>query len=77
MKGISAAKVIIEGQGTGVTGQVGLHALGVFADEFGLGPALSAQTPWTGERVPAHDRGTVLTHGHVDAGRRRACVRAR
>ncbi len=75
MKGISAAKVIIEGQGTGVTGQVGLHALGVFADELDLGPALSAQIPWSGERAPVHDRGTVLTHAMLMlAGGGHACA---
>ena len=39
---------------------VGLHALGRFADRVGLGDALSAAIPWSGERFPLHDRGKVL-----------------
>jgi hypothetical protein len=33
----------------------------VLADRLGLGDALSAQIPPAGERLPLHDRGTVLT----------------
>ncbi len=39
---------------------VRLHALGSFADRLGLGDALSARIPITGERLPLHDRGKVL-----------------
>lgn len=39
---------------------VGLHALGRFADRLGLGDALSSAIPWTGERLPIHDRGKVV-----------------
>lgn len=41
---------------------VGLHALGAFADQLGLGAALSARIPVTGKRPPRHDRGKVLVH---------------
>jgi hypothetical protein len=37
-----------------------LHALGRFADRFGLGAGLSEQIRWRGARDPGHDRGTVL-----------------
>jgi hypothetical protein len=40
---------------------IGLHALGALADRLGLGDALSARIPPAGERLPLHDRGTVLT----------------
>lgn len=35
-------------------------ALGRFADRLGLGDALSARVPWTGERAAQHDRGKLL-----------------
>jgi hypothetical protein len=54
--------VIVEPGGTGVVAHVGLHALGWFADRLGLGDALSARIPLTGERLPVHDRGKVLVH---------------
>lgn len=47
---------------TGWWPMVGLHALGAFADRLGLGDALSAAVPPTGERLPVHDRGKVLCH---------------
>lgn len=62
MNGISAAHVIVEPGGTGVVAHVGLHALGCFADRLGLGDALSARIPLSGERLPVHDRGKVLVH---------------
>jgi hypothetical protein len=60
VNGISASHVIVEPGGTGVVAHVGLHALGCFADRLGLGDALSARIPLTGERLPVHDRGKVL-----------------
>ncbi len=62
MNGNSTRKVSVEAGGKGVVAHVGLHALGAFADRFGLGDSLSAKVPWTGERAPGHDRGKVLTH---------------
>ena len=58
----SVMNVSVEANGTQVVAHAGLHALGAFADGIGLGRALSAAVPWTGERAPLHDRGTVLTH---------------
>ena len=62
MNGTSARRVVVEPGGAGVVAHVGLHALGAFADRLGLGDALSAKIPWTGERAPLHDRGKVLVH---------------
>lgn len=50
----------MEGGGEQVVAHVGLHALGSFGDRLGLGSALSARIPITGERLPLHDRGKVL-----------------
>ena len=60
MNGNSTARVTVEPGGAGVVAHVGLHALGSFADRLGLGDSLSARIPWTGERMPLHDRGKVL-----------------
>ena len=60
MNGTSTRRVVVEPGGAGVVAHVGLHALGAFADRLGLGDALSARIPWTGERAPLHDRGKVL-----------------
>jgi hypothetical protein len=52
-----------------------LHALGAFADRLGLGDSLSAGIPITGERLPLHDRGKVLTQAMLMlAGGGEACV---
>jgi hypothetical protein len=59
--GNSTVSVVVEGSGKGVVAHVGLHALGMFADRLGLGDSLSARIPVTGERLPVHDRGKVLT----------------
>jgi hypothetical protein len=56
----STVAVRVETGGDQVVAHVGLHALGSFADRVGLGEALSAQVPVTGERLPVHDRGKVL-----------------
>jgi hypothetical protein len=56
----STSRVTVEPGGAGVVAHVGLHALGYFADRLGLGDALSARIPSTGERFPLHDRGKVL-----------------
>ena len=58
----SVLNVDVECGGTQVVAHAGLHALGSFADRIGLGAALSTAVPWSGERAPTHDRGTVLTH---------------
>ena len=61
VKATSTLSVGVEAGGTQVVAHVGLHALGRFADRVGLPSALSAAVPWSGERAPRHDRGTVLT----------------
>ena len=63
MNGISTRNVKIETAATGVVGHVGLHALGAYADQVGLGRALSARIAGpSGERPWLHDRGKVLVH---------------
>lgn len=52
----------VESDGTGVVAHVGLHAMGAFSDRLGLSHSLSSRIPARGERLPVHDRGTVLTH---------------
>ena len=61
MNGSSTRSLVVEPGGTQVVAHAGLHALGRFADRVGLGAAISGVVPWTGERAPDHDRGTVLT----------------
>ncbi len=61
MDGNSTRRVVVEAGGEQVVAHVGLHALGHLGDRLGLGAALSGVIPWTGERAPGHDRGTVLT----------------
>lgn len=71
----SALSAVVEGSGTGVVAHVGLHALGSFADRLGLGDSLSARIPITGERLPLHDRGKVLTQAMLMlAGGGEACA---
>jgi len=71
----STARVVVEGSGAGVVAHVGLHALGAFADRLGLGDSLSARIPFTGERLPLHDRGKVLTQAMLMlAGGGEACA---
>lgn len=53
----------------------GLWALGRFCDGLGLGEALSAAVPHSGERAPVHDRGKVLVHALLMlAGGGEACA---
>jgi hypothetical protein len=61
VQGNSVVPVVVGAGGAQVVAHVGLHALGAFADRLGLGDALSARIPITGERLPLHDRGKVLT----------------
>lgn len=61
MNGTSTLKAVVECGGDQVVAHVGLHALGRFADRLGLGDGLSARIAVTGERLPLHDRGKVLT----------------
>jgi Transposase DDE domain group 1 len=61
VNGNSTRRVRIEAAGDGVVAHVGLHALGASADRLGLGDALSIRIPRTGERLPVHDRGKVVT----------------
>jgi hypothetical protein len=60
MHSTSTTRVSVEPGGTGVAAHVGLHALGSFADQIGLGALLSRCIEPTGERQPLHDRGKVL-----------------
>jgi hypothetical protein len=53
--------VKVESGGTGVAAHVGLHALGALADQLDLGALLSARVEMRGERLPAHERGKVIT----------------
>ena len=65
----------MEGGGEQVVAHVGLHALGAFADRLALGDSLSARIPVTGERLPLHDRGKVLTLAMLTvAGGGEACA---
>lgn len=74
VNGNSTVAVVVEGSGEGVVAHVGLHALGAFADRLGLGDSLSARIPVTGERLPLHDRGKVLTQAMLMlAGGGEAC----
>ena len=62
MQTTSTRRVVVEPGGDQVAAHVGLHALGAFADQLGLGAALSARIPIRGKRLPLHDRGKVLVH---------------
>ena len=62
MQTTSVRHVVVEPGGDQRAAHVGLHALGAFADQLGLGSALSARIPITGRRLPLHDRGKVLVH---------------
>ena len=62
MNGNSTRKVRVETGGNGVVAHVGLHAVGAFADQIGLGDALSSAVLYRGRGVPVHDRGKVLVH---------------
>jgi hypothetical protein len=74
VNGNSVVNVVVEPGGRQVVAHAGLHVLGRFADRIGLGPTLSTAFPWSGERAPAHDRGTVLTHAMLMlAGGGEAC----
>ncbi len=75
MNGNSTVEVVVEPGGDQVVADVGLHALGRFADRLGLGDALSARIPITGERLPLHDRGKVLVQAMLMlAGGGEACT---
>ncbi len=62
MQTTSTRRVVVEPGGDQVAAHVGLHALGAFADQLGLGAALSTRIPVAGRRPPLHDRGKVLVH---------------
>ena len=75
MNANSTVPVVVEGGGEQVVAHVGLHALGAFADRLGLGASLSARIPITGERLPLHDPGKVLTQAMLMlAGGGEACA---
>ena len=58
----STCDVRVTAGGDQVAAHGGLFVLGRFADGLGLGEALSAVLPPSGERAPSHDRGKVLVH---------------
>lgn len=62
MHATSTRRAVVEPGGDQVVAHVGLHALGSFADQLGLGQALSAHVPPRSARLPLHDRGKVLVH---------------
>jgi Transposase DDE domain group 1 len=75
VNGNSTVPVVVEGGGEQVVAHVGLHALGAFADRLRLGDSLSARIPISGERLPSHDRGKVLTQAMLMlAGGGEACA---
>jgi hypothetical protein len=75
VNGNCTVPVVVEGGGEGVVAHVGLHALGAFADRLGVGDSLSARIPITGERLPLHDRGKVITQAMLMlAGGGEACA---
>ena len=61
MNSSATNRVKVESSGTGVAAHVGLHALGQLADQLSLGALLSSRVVPTGERLPLHERGKVLT----------------
>lgn len=61
MNSSSTNRVNVESSGTGVAAHVGLHALGQLADKLELGALLSSRVVSTGERLPLHERGKVVT----------------
>jgi hypothetical protein len=70
----STVVVVVETGGSHVVAHVGLHLLGSFADRLGLGDSLSKAIVPAGERLPAHDRGKVLTQAMLMlAGGGEAC----
>jgi len=74
VNGNSTRQLVVDAGGTQVVAHVGLHALGRLADRVGLGDALSAAVPWSGERAPRHDRGKVLVQAMLMlAGGGEAC----
>jgi hypothetical protein len=60
MQVTSTRRVTVEPGGDQVVSHVGLHALGRFADELGLGAALSDAVAPRSARLPLHDRGKVV-----------------
>ncbi len=75
MQTTSTNRVKVEPAGAGVVAHVGLHALGAFADRLGLPALLSSRIVPRGERLPAHDRGKVLTQmALVIAGGGESCA---
>ena len=75
MNSNSTVAVVVEMGGTQVVAHVGLHLLGSFADRLGLGDSLSAAIAPSGERLPVHDRGKVLTQAMLMlAGGGEACA---
>ncbi len=57
MNGNSTRKVRVETGGNGVVAHVGLHAVGAFADQIGLGDALSSAVLY---RCFADERGVTV-----------------
>lgn len=74
MHGNSTLSAVVGAGDRQVVAHVGLHALGRFADRLRLGDCLSERIPVSGERLPLHDRGKVLTQAMLMlAGGGEAC----
>ena len=56
-----SARVVVTGDGTGVTSQAGTHLLGRIATTLGIASGFSEVMSGTTSRATAHDRGRVLT----------------
>lgn len=67
-------KVVVSGDGKGVTGQAGTWMLGRLADRLGVWDGLSQAMAGTTVRSTAHDRGTVLTQLAMMIGAGGRCV---
>jgi hypothetical protein len=67
-------KVVVSGDGKGVTGQAGTWMLGRLADRLGVARGLSQAMAGTTVRSTAHDRGTVLTQLAMMIGAGGRCV---
>lgn len=67
-------KVVVTGDGKGVTGQAGTWMLGRLADRLGVSSGLSQAMAGTTVRSTAHDRGKVLTQLAMMIGAGGRCV---
>ena len=73
MSATSTCRLRVETGGEGVVVEVGLHALGRFADPLGRADLLSTWIPVTSEGLPVRDRGKVLVQAMLMTGGEEAC----